>query len=242
MKTSIAGIAVAGLVTLTAAALQAQAGTASVDTRTSLYLAGGNTYTSPPVGGQPGLVPTAINLLAGAGRVLTVTADGSAAYCGAGVCVAPTPDGPAIGGTNLNPSGSISGIIAPTSGFLAGLFLGPSLPGAAPSSLNFNALTTTFAAIAPAVGQIFFIGDGLAGALQQQFLVPDAATRLYFGIADGGGFVGNPGFYDDNVGTYRAVYNVSTSTVPEPSTWALLASGLVTLAGAAAWRRRAGTD
>lgn len=237
MKTSITSITLAGLVTLAVAPLHAQSGIASVDTRTSLYLAGGNTYSVAP-GGGGGLAPTAITLLAGTGRVLTVTADGSAAYCGAGVCVAPTPDGPAIGSTNLNASGSISGIVAPTSGFLAGLFLGPSLPGAAPSSLNFNTLTTTFASVAPAVGQLFFIGDGLAGALQQQFLVPDGATRLYFGIADGFAFVGDPGFYDDNVGTYRAIYAVSA--VPEPSTWALLATGLATLGGIAARRRRTG--
>lgn len=241
MKKLSAGLLLTGLVAAAAPA-HGQSGTIGVNTQWSLYLAGGNAYSSAPVGGQPGIEPPAIALTAGTNRTLTVTATGSSAFCGPGVCVASTPDGPAIGGTNLAASGLISGIVAPTSGFLAGVFLGPTLPGSTPPSLDFNALTTSFASLAPALGQLFFIGDGLtAGGVQQQFLVPDAASRLFFGIADGGSFVGNPGFYADNVGTYTTTYAVSaTSTVPEPSTWALLATGLATIAGISARRRRRG--
>ena len=82
----------------------------------------------------------------------------------------------------------------------------------------------------PLLGQQFFIGNGLNSAnLQQVFFVPDGATRLFFGIADGSGFVGNPDFYADNFGSYRVDYRLS-NTVPEPSTIALSAFGLALLA------------
>jgi len=209
--------------------LVAQSGSAAVNTQMSTYLAGGNTYTTPtPNGG--GLSPFEIILAAGTGRILRVDASGTATFCPSATCGTPNPDGPSIGGTDLVSSGAISGILAPTSGFLAGVFLGASLPGVAPARLDFNVLGTNFATLSGIqLGQTFFIGDGFAsGALQQQFFVPDGATRLYFGIADGGGFVGNPDFYSDNVGTYTARYTISTA-VPEPSTVALFATGLAAL-------------
>lgn len=223
------------LALLSAAPLAAQTGSRAVDTKTSVFLAGGNAYTVAPTGGG-GVAPVAVNLDPGTGRILTVSATGAATFCPNGLCGTTSPDGPSIGGTALNGTGSLSGISAGTSGFLAGVFLGAGLPGSAPASLNFNAIGTDFTTFAPLIGQVFFIGNGqTSGGVTQQFFVPDAATRLFFGIADGGSFQGNPGFYDDNVGTYNA--NFTISAVPEPSTWLLVGSGLATLAVVARRRR-----
>ena len=227
IRNAAAGV-VAAIFGMIPAQLVAQSGSAAVNTQMSVYLAGGNAYTTPtPNGG--GLSPFEIILAAGTGRVLRVDASGTATFCPGGTCGTPSPDGPSIGGTDLNSSGVISGILAPTSGFLAGVFLGPSLPGAAPARMDFNVLGTSFATLSGIqLGQTFFIGDGFgAGSVQQQFFVPDGATRLYLGIADGGGFVGNPDFYADNVGTYTARYSITA--VPEPSTVALIATGLAAL-------------
>jgi len=201
----------------------------------STYPAGGNTYSISPSGGG-GLLPFAIPLNAGTGQILTFSSvTGTATFCPGGACGTPSPDGPSIGGTSLTSSGSISGVLSSSSGFLAGVFLGGSLPLAAPVSLNFADLN--FLSVSPMLGQQFFIGNGFTtGAVQQQFFVPNGATMLYFGIADGGSFNGAPGFYDDNVGSYTA--NFSITAVPEPSTVALLAAGLVAM-GYIRSRRRA---
>lgn len=85
---------------------------------------------------------------------------------------------------------------------------------------------------APELGQVFFVGDGYtSGSLLQQFLVPDGATEMYFGIADGFTFSGNPDFYDDNIGTYNIEYAVNGKSTPvsEPQTLALLTLGFVAL-------------
>lgn len=227
--------------------LAAQSGTASVSGLNATYLAGGNTYTTAPgcaIGGcssPGGIAPIAITLNAGFNRILTFSVvDGTMTFCGGATCGTPNPDGPAatLPTTNLTPSGRISGISAPTSGFLAGVFIGGSLPASAPASLDFNTgAGIDFLSLSPLLGQQFFIGNGrTSGNVIQQFLIPDAATVLYLGIADGFGFQGNPGAYDDNVGTYRATYSITTSTVPEPSTVVLVATGL--LAAALVRRRR----
>lgn len=231
--------ALAATLALAAAApLAAQSGSIAVDTRWSLYLAGGNTYSNAPAGNQFGLAPTSIALNSGTNRQLRVTATGSSAYCGAGVCIAATPDGPSIGGTGLNASGKISGINASSSGFLAAVFLGASLPASAPAAATFNNLD--FTSFAPLLGQVFFVGDGFtSGAVQQIFDVPNGASFLYFGIADGGSFFGDPGYYDDNVGTFNTQYAVTgaQSVVPEPSTYALMAAGLGMIAAFSRKRR-----
>lgn len=234
-------------IALTAAtAAHAQSGMATVDATMSTFLAGGNSYTIPPAcalancTNAGGIAPVAITLGAGSGRVLTFgSVTGAMSFCPGGGCAAPTPDGLVFTNTSVRASGAISGISAPRAGFLAGVFLGNTLPLVPPPTLDFSALTIDFASLAPTLGQQFFIGDGLtASSLVQQFLVPDGATTLYLGIADGLSFTDDPGFYDDNVGTYMASYSVVT-TVPEPSVVALLTVGLGLLLIGARRRRTA---
>jgi hypothetical protein len=111
------------------------------------------------------------------------------------------PDGNgASGSSRVNAFGGISGYIG-TQGALVGVFLGPGVPkSGAPLAVNSGVDFTT---LSPRLQQVFFIGDGKtrAGALQQ-FVAPPGATRLALGLADGWSFVGAPGAYDDNDGSY----------------------------------------
>lgn len=111
--------------------------------------------------------------------------------------------------------------------FLAGVFTAAVGPGGdAPSRLDFSSASVSvpggraFTELAPAIDQSFYIGDGLTGdgdGEQQTFLVPDAATHLYFGFLDGSRFIHGPDFYDNNAGTITV-----SATVVSPE------AGLVT--------------
>ncbi|MBT8074679.1 MAG: hypothetical protein HKP21_13355, partial [Xanthomonadales bacterium] len=64
--------------------------------------------------------------------------------------------------------------------------------------------------LTPALGQVFFIGDGFNSVPEaQHFIAPAGATRLFLGIPDGFGFVGQPGAYDDNDGDFEIELDVS---------------------------------
>ena len=72
----------------------------------------------------------------------------------------------------------------------------------------------------------------------QTFYVPTGATALYLGISDAGGYNGGPGYYGDNYGAFTvneaATLSGPVSTVtPEPSSFALLATGVAGVLGAA---------
>jgi hypothetical protein len=127
-------------------------------------------------------------------------------------------------GININSFGGISGVVANTAGFLAGVFLGPSEPtDPAPLRLDFTMISTSFTSLSPQLDQVFFIGDGLTGdgtGTLQQFNIPAGATRLVLGLLDAPSYQGNPGAYGDNVGSFSATF-----TVPEPSVSALLFGG-----------------
>ena len=116
--------------------------------------------------------------------------------------------------------------------FLAGVFLTDADPVSltAPASLDFSstALGRSFSFLAPELQQTFYIGDGLTGegsGATQSFLVPDGATRLFLGIVDGAYFVGGPDYYDNNVGSFSATFEI----IPEidPDAFAGVASLLV---------------
>jgi hypothetical protein len=138
------------------------------------------------------------------------------------------PEGNLAGTSVLSSLGGISGYNG-TQGALTGVFLNDSVPssGPAPATLNFStAASRNFTSLAPALGQVFFIGNGLTDANAiQQFVAPIGATRLFLGIPDGFAFNGPPGAYEDNDGSYRVRVGVNeVPVIPLPSAgWAGLA-------------------
>lgn len=156
------------------------------------------------------------------------------------------PDGNP-GGSNLNAFGGISAYSAPFQGALAGVFLDDNIPnGTPPAAINFFALGGDFLTLSPLIGQVFYIGNGQTSSnVFQEFIAPEGATRLFFGIPDGFGFNGTPGAYDDNDGAYRI--RVAVDEIPNnnpigetPLPGALLLMGSVLAGGASvgAWRKR----
>ena len=144
------------------------------------------------------------------------------------------PGGNGLEGSNLTPLDGISGYIGPQ-GPLAGVFLDDSIPssGPAPVTLDFSTggIGIDFVSLDPLLGQVFYIGDGVtSGGVFQTFIAPTGATRLFLGIPDGFGFVGAPGAYDDNDGSYRVRIGINEiPTIPEPGTYGLLLAGLALL-------------
>lgn len=236
---SSAAIAMAILLSTVAA----HAGTVVVQATTDIWLAGqpAGTSVSGYFGSEsaPGSSPVLVSVTGG--QVLTFTSvSGSTsvdAFCFAG------PDG----GCYPNQS---SFSPAPANGFyngpadaLLGVFLNS---GAGPIAIDGNGVPTGFvagldyqangnaneglAAYLPTLDQIFFIGDGLTGTGSgtiQTFTVPAGATGLYLGIADSvGASTGNPGSLTADVNGTN-----STTVTPEPGSFLLLGSGLVSLAG-----------
>ena len=195
-----------------------------------LYNATGLAYdgTAPVAIDVTGL--TSITFSVSAGNTVTVNSGGN--YNDAdGV-------GAASGETNYG-SGTISGIAAPTAGYIAGAFLSGSAM-TAPAGLNFTAagLGTSFASLSPLLSQAFFIGDGLTGdgvGATQTFYVPTGATALYLGLTDACGYNGTPSCYSDNSGSFTVTATGVGNTpppvaaVPEPGTWALMIGGLVAI-------------
>lgn len=158
-----------------------------------------------------------------AGDHLAFSVTGASNYSG-GPIGASNPDGNE-GPANMSNYGD--GISAPTGvrwNALMGVFLGPDSPtgAATPAVLDFGH-DLSFASLSPAIGQMFFIGDGLTSdsnlgdfsGQAQHFIVPAGATRLFLGSSDGLGWYNNSGSF-----------SVSVSVVPEPATWALWLSAL----------------
>jgi hypothetical protein len=129
------------------------------------------------------------------GAALTFEAKGRVANgsCGPPYCPSFGPDGgikadsfPLFHGTGAE--NGISDLGSPINALL-GVFLGPDEPDLAPppATLDFNSTSThDYLVLRPLVQQAFFIGDGhTRRGLVQQVIVPDGATRLFLGTADG---------------------------------------------------------
>lgn len=106
---------------------------------------------------------------------------------------------------------------------LVGVFVGDTPLASTPARLDFSTagLGEDFANLAPGLGQVFFIGDGVtsSGAVQE-FVAPAGATKLYVGIPDayeGNStliYTGPPNAYSDNSGAYYVQLSVSPSPLP----------------------------
>jgi hypothetical protein len=155
-----------------------------------------------PGGGGAGTLPPGWHLAAGSNRIVTLPRiTGTVTPI---VNSAPNngPEGNGEGPTDVESWQGISGIVhARNAMFLVGVFVGdaePQLP--APSRLDFSE-HDRFDSIAPALGQTFFIGDGVG----RRFAVPEGATRLFVGFADAYFYVGRPGYYGNNSGHLELV-------------------------------------
>jgi hypothetical protein len=152
-------------------------------------------------------------------------------FNGPGSCFGPEGNGN-LSSSNLTAFGGISGYRG-TQGALVGVFLDDDVPdGAPPAAIDFPSIGVDFAQLSPGLGQVFFIGNGKNAAdAFQSFIAPVGATRLFFGIPDGFGFVGTPGAYDDNDGSYRirVGVNETPAAVPLPAAGLLLAGGIAAL-------------
>lgn len=213
----------------------ASAGTVTVDATDSIYNAN---YVAVAGATAPVIVP----LTAGGGVLTFSSVTGSVILNVGSGNNANNPDGVGSAGTNDQPGVSgtagISGIVAPTAGYLAGTFLNgqESSPSHnAPAPLNFDAIGTSFSSLTPLDDQVFFIGDGLTGngtGSIQQFVIPTDATELVLGFIDAPGYNGAPGSYTDNSGSFSATFNVpgSGTATPEPASLGIMGLGLAGVA------------
>ncbi len=158
-----------------------------------------------PGGGGGGELPAELPLDSCIGFVVFPSIIGNVSCCNGGASFNP-PDGGAFASssTNIQSFGGISGIIHNgKTMFLVGVFLNNTSPVApAPSRLDFTN-NANFNDLNPEINQTFFIGDGRTGAgtgALQKYYVPQGATRLFLGFADGLEFDNQPGYYVDNVG------------------------------------------
>lgn len=178
------------------------------------------------------------------GARLTLSASGGVDFYGANE---PTPpDGEEDVEGSVDALGGISGYMGPN-GALVGVYLSDANPAEAepPETLDFSAegIGIAFAELKPALGQVFFVGDGLTGrgsGATQRFIAPPGATRLYLGIADAAMFWGPPGCYEDNLGAFLVLVTGAASggqaVAPGgamPTTAAAPAGGAAPTAGAA---------
>jgi hypothetical protein len=191
----------------------------------AIDLAGREDVTIPPLGGDltsfplqrpdvaPGQTletrPNEVAVVGGA--MLSFDASGEATFSPSDT--AGGPDGDVA--KDVVAVGGISGYVGP-GGSLVGVFLTDAAPLAGPpAALDFSAagIGIGFVSLAPAIGQVFFIGDGRSGTdkgRRQEFTAPAGATRLFLGTLDGSGVVAAPpGYYVDNDGQFDVV-------VPEP--------------------------
>lgn len=174
--------------------------TAMVDGRADIYSANA----AVPDAGRGGRLPSRITLVGNGGYITFSSVKGKVGCAGAGLQAGPDGGACAGGNTDILAANGIAGIVDhQKTQFLVGVFLGNANPARPPARLDFSdaAQGSSFAELSPALGQPFYIGDGMTpSGLQQRFVIPPGATRLYLGFADAFSFQGPPGAYADNTG------------------------------------------
>jgi hypothetical protein len=117
----------------------------------------------------------------------------------------------------------LSGLIDATSfWYLTGVFIGPATPGGSPPpSIDFT-LRHELTVLEPALGQVFFIGDGrTSDGVAHLFRVPPGSTRLFLGMVDICGPDQIAGCYFDNSGSLEVTTSwgsaPDTATLPAPA-------------------------
>jgi len=150
-------------------------------------------------------------------------------------------------------SNGLSGLIdAERFWYLTGVFIGPGTPaGSPPASIDFT-LSHDFTVLEPALGQVFFIGDGrTADGDAHLFRVPAGSTRLFLGMVDVCLPGETAGCYYDNSGSLEVAMSwgstPDTATLAAPTgprrdnNWVLLAvGGAIAFLAAFRLRPRAG--
>ena len=199
-----------------------------------------NTRQSPALAAGTGtLIPLT------AGSALTFQVSGGPVGYGPGVARESGPNGMLYLGTlniqhiagAVNAIGNYRGPI----NALLGVFLDNSQPNLtpAPSTLDFSASGGTgFSSLSPGLKQVFFIGNGLDALNNlRTIIVPQGATRLFLGVADGEEWSNNTGSFDVSIGSSSGVH---VASLPEPASLVLFAvGGIVAFGyGAARGKRR----
>jgi hypothetical protein len=224
------------LVTFALSAAQASAGTMfSVPGTSDPFLAGMPSGSTCCYGDSaPAESPVYAGAVTGGETITFTNVTGSVSYAGG------TPTDPPVGDVSylidtasyeggLTVINGIAGYTNAPADALIGVFLGPGNPTLTPASVELDLSAGT---LDPGLQQVFYIGDGFGyektSGTTLDFTAPAGATRLYLATVDGFGWYNNTGSIE-----------VTVSTVPAPSTWALLLSGLAGLGllNARHWRQ-----
>jgi len=188
-----------------------------VDAKMNIFGAG---KAVPPTtrSGTEGLLPVCVSFPTQSGQVLKILeTKGDVSGYGDHWQFNGADGGPFCNGrTYISSYDGISGIVHNSKTmFLVGVFLGNTEPSdPAPDVLAFTDEVDDFETLSPLLHQVFYIGDGLGkDGIIQQFQVPESATRLCLGFAEGYdfGYPNNPrppGYYSDNDGGLTVSFEI----------------------------------
>ena len=114
--------------------------------------------------------------------------------------------------------GGLSGFVGSVCTALVGVFLANATqPSLRPPSLAFTSFDFDY--IAPALGQVFYIGMGVRETEPtiQIFGIPTGATDLYLGFADSTTHTGSAGCYNTFYGGGTVTFELNDGAVPSTS-------------------------